>query len=589
MEVMRNMKVSTYLVLFVVAVASISALATAFEPKAIATNPKLANFTEAFYPPQVLNVTDGVYVARGYNRDNPVLIEGTDGLIVIDPGESITAAEIVKKAFNDTLDNILDKKPVKAIIYTHHHDCHIHGASVFAGNNNPEIIVSENFNQTLYADWFGQLFPGRAIGGAMMGGLLFGRDPGYDSGGALFAVQWPGPSGYMPPTITVKDKLDINISGVHLNLFTVPGETRDVLVVWLPEKKLMVQIANFYEAFPAITTLRGAYPRNPLDYIDSIDFYRTFNAEYLVLCHGPHPILNGVENISRELTNYRDAIQFVHDQTVQYMNKGLTAGEIKDLVKLPPHLAEDPYLQEVYGSVERNIYEIFWWYRGYFSGKCRDLYMHSPKEEAEMAAELAGGVEALADKARQALDEGKAEWALELADDVLLLDAKNAGARETKNQSVITLAEKTFNAQERNYLLSEYLLETGQVKAQQRGFAAIDDRFVPFMPMNDLLRIMAVRLNATKSLDKDMTVALSLTDTKNISEPSDYSLHVRTGILEALPKAADNAEFSIIADSLVWKKLGLGKLNPHEAVEKGEVTITGGEPEAFYEFLSLFN
>jgi hypothetical protein len=27
------------------------ALATAFEPEAVATNPKLASFTEAFYPP----------------------------------------------------------------------------------------------------------------------------------------------------------------------------------------------------------------------------------------------------------------------------------------------------------------------------------------------------------------------------------------------------------------------------------------------------------------------------------------------------------------------------------------------------------
>jgi hypothetical protein len=42
----------------------------------------------------------------------------------------------------------------------------------------------------------------------------------------------------MPPTITVKDSMDINISGVRLNLFAVPGETRDVLVVWLPEKIL---------------------------------------------------------------------------------------------------------------------------------------------------------------------------------------------------------------------------------------------------------------------------------------------------------------------------------------------------------------
>ena len=32
------------------------------------------------------------YVARIYNRDNPALIEGVNGRIVVDPGESIPAA-----------------------------------------------------------------------------------------------------------------------------------------------------------------------------------------------------------------------------------------------------------------------------------------------------------------------------------------------------------------------------------------------------------------------------------------------------------------------------------------------------------------
>ncbi|MGV8174553.1 MAG: SCP2 sterol-binding domain-containing protein, partial [Methanothrix sp.] len=86
---------------------------------------------------------------------------------------------------------------------------------------------------------------------------------------------------------------------------------------------------------------------------------------------------------------------------------------------------------------------------------------------------------------------------------------------------------------------------------------------------------------------KDMVVALALTDMKNSSEPSDYSLHVRMGILEALPKVAENAEFTITTDSLVWKNLGLGKLDPQMAIESGEVIISGADPEAFYEFMDL--
>ena len=48
----------------------------------------------------------------------------------------------------------------------------------------------------------------------------------------------------------------------------------------------------------------------------------------------------------------RDAIQFVHDQTVRLMNKGLAPREIAARVKLPPHLATHPYLIEYYGTVE---------------------------------------------------------------------------------------------------------------------------------------------------------------------------------------------------------------------------------------------
>jgi len=561
---------------------------TAFEPKEVKVNPKLANFTAEFFPAKIINVTDGVYVARGYNRDNPVLIEGTDGLIVIDPGESIPAAEIVKKAFNDHLDNIFASKPVKAIIYTHHHDCHIHGASVFAGNGTPEIIAHENLNTILFYDWYNQMFPDRLIGGAMYSGTLFAKDPGWYAGGGLFAVQIPGPSGYIPPTKTVHDKLDTTISGVHVVAFSAPGETRDVIAVWLPDKKVLVQIANLYESFPAITTLRGADFRNPLDYVSSIDIYRSLNPEYLVLNHGPNPVIAGSENVSRTLTNYRDAIQFVHDQTVRYMNKGLTPGEIKDVVKLPPHLASDPFLQEYFGQVDRDIYEIFWWYRGYFTGKCRDLFPMSPKEEASMAAFLAGGVNELAEKAKDVLDRGNLTWALVLADDALQLDPKNAVARETKNSALISLAEETMNAQSRNYLLSEYLVDTGQVTLSAVGYDKIDDHVVPMMPMRALFRIMAVSLNASKSLDKDMVVGLHLTDVSDSAEPSDYALVIRQGIIEADPMAPENPDFKVTAKSLVWKDLGLGKLNPQEAVSNGDVTITGADPQAFYEFFDLF-
>ena len=55
--------------------------------------------------------------------------------------------------------------------------------------------------------------------------------------------------------------------------------------------------------------------------------------------------------IQNMLTAYRDAIQFVHDQTIRYINKGYTPDELVEVVKLPPHLANHPWLGDFYGGV----------------------------------------------------------------------------------------------------------------------------------------------------------------------------------------------------------------------------------------------
>ncbi|MFB3784856.1 MAG: alkyl sulfatase dimerization domain-containing protein [bacterium] len=599
---MKTLLISVFSVLVLIS------SATAFEPATVAIHPLLDEMFNDFHPPAVFTAVDGVYVARGYNRDNPILIEGPSGLIVIDPGESIIGAGLAKDAFNAQLDNIFDRKPVKAVIYTHSHDCHIHGASVFAGPQT-EIIAHENLMATLYSSWFSQLYPSRIMGAVKMGGLLFYDDPGWYRGLTPHCRDsFPGESGFLPPTQTFRDTLKTTVAGVKLEMFFTPGETNDMIVVWLPVKKTLVQIGNFYNAIPAITTLRGGSLRDPMDYITSIDFYRGLNPECMVFMHGPYPVLQGKEEISKTMTNYRDAIQFIHDQTVHYMNKGLTPGEIKELVKLPPDLASDPFLQETYGEIDRNIYYTFWRYRGYFTGKCRDLITQSPIEEAQMAAMLAEGVDKLAAKAQEALDNGKWEWALELADDVLLLDPANSSARSTKNTALIALAGETINSQSRNYLLSEYLLESGQIPPVETAifsgmypkliFASMDDNAVRFMPMDALHRILAVNINAVKSLDTDMAVGLQLTDIPKNSptEPSYYALHVRHCILEVAPEATpkagsrtQNGEFRIITDSPVWKDLVLGKLTPQEAVSSAKVVIDGGDPEAFYAFMDLFD
>jgi alkyl sulfatase BDS1-like metallo-beta-lactamase superfamily hydrolase len=563
--------------------------ANGFEPAVVSANPKLVELSKDFKQ-NVYKVTEGVYVAVGYARANPVLIEGSDGLIVIDPAESENAAKIVKSAYNEHLDNIFSKKPVKAIIYTHYHDCHIHGSTVVAGNASPEVIAHESFTKNLFSPTavYSMCFPTKAHRAIKYLGLGFQQDPGYFVNCGLGPYSVPGPSGYLPPTMTVPNKLETTIAGVDLVMMHAPGETSDLIFVWLPGKKVLVQIGNFYKSFPAIATMRGASFRNPLEYIESIDKMRNLNAEHLVLIHGGKP-LDGAENISRALTNYRDGIQFVHDQTIQNMNKGLTPQEIIEIVKLPPHLANDPYLQEYFGQIDRDIFQIFSQYMGWYTGKCRDLFPISLEEEAREMAGLAGGIDQLAAKAQEALDKDKLEWALIFADDVLLLDPDHEAARAVKNSALISLAEETHNSQTRNFLLSEYLTETGQIDLPMTDFSKIDDRIVVAMPMDTIFRIMAVNLNASQSLDEEIIIGLNLSDLANSLESVGYTLHLRRGILEVKTKLPDDPEFTIEAESLAWKNVVLGKLDPQEAVSDGYIMVTGADPAELYTFIEYFN
>ena len=54
------------------------------------------------------------------------------------------------------------------------------------------------------------------------------------------------------------------------------------------------------------------------------------------------------------------------------MNKGLYPDEITRKVHLPPYLAEHPFLQEFYGTVEWSIKAVFANYMGWFSGKVKN-------------------------------------------------------------------------------------------------------------------------------------------------------------------------------------------------------------------------
>jgi hypothetical protein len=125
-----------YLGTCIAALIAVMACADAEKPdkKSPAGNPDLVAHSNEFRK-EVIEVTEGVYVAVGYGLANSVLLEGEDGVVIVDTLESAEAAAPVKEAFRN-----ITAKPVKAVIYTHYHTDHTFGAGVMTGDDSPKVI-----------------------------------------------------------------------------------------------------------------------------------------------------------------------------------------------------------------------------------------------------------------------------------------------------------------------------------------------------------------------------------------------------------------------------------------------------------------
>ena len=188
----------------------------------------------------IIQVDDNVYLGYGFGLDTPVMIEGDDGIIIVDPGESVQMAESVREQFRKITD-----KPVKAIIYSHNHIDHISGVRAWTtdekvASGEVKIIAQEGLTDAV-ANWSSNL------------GTLFGHRTSYtgakhveegehgtvnDGLGPRFMQ---GDISFIEPNtlIEANGTLDITISGVHMQIVNVPSETKDEIVVYLPEQKIL--------------------------------------------------------------------------------------------------------------------------------------------------------------------------------------------------------------------------------------------------------------------------------------------------------------------------------------------------------------
>ena len=546
--------------------------------RALAPNDDLAAH-DAEFKREVIEVTAGVHVAVGFGISNSILLEGDDAVIVVDTMESAEAARPVKEAFDR-----ITTKPLAAIIYTHNHADHVFGAGVFAAGTKPAIyshatLVGEvarivNVVRPIIFErsmrQFGTYLPQSEHVSCGIGPRLIND--------ATTTIA------YLPPTNTFDgEQTEIEVAGVKMVLVHAPGETPDHIFVWLPEKRVLLPGDNFYESFPNLYAIRGTSYRDVGEWVRSLDKMRALQPAFLVPSH-TRPV-SGEDAIQEALTDYRDAIQFVHDQTVRWMNKGLTPDEIVERVHLPEHLADKPYLREYYGHVDWSVRSIFAGYLGWFGGDAVDLRPLARRAHAQRVVVLAGGATRVLDAARTARASGDDQWALELATELLLVDDTSvaAQARTIRADALRALAAREISANGRNYYLTQALETSGDVKIEPPDPSTAPDDLLRSFPVGNYLNAMAVNLDPEKAAGVDTVVGFRFPDTAE-----EYTLHVRHGVVEVAPHFPEAPpDMTVAVDSMVWKEILSRKRNAAAAIAKGDVKVDGGRIE-LVRFLLMF-
>ena len=548
-------------------------------------HPELAEHTRHF-DKKVYKVTENVYSAVGWNVANIVMIVGDDGIILVDAGLSPATSKTVMQEFRKITD-----KPIRAVIYSHFHHDHIDGIKGLVSveevqRGDVAIYAHSTLMQNLVdeSDILGPILGVRA--GYSFGFFLEGADLDQMNAGIGPIATGGRPGTFIAPTHTIDERLTTTIAGVELEILHVPSEAPDELAVYLPANRVLIDTEVLQgPTFPNMHTLRGTKFRDPVRWVRSIDRLRRLEAQHLVPTHG-QPV-SGAEKVEEVLRMTRDGIQYVHDQTIRHMNKGLTPDELVEVVRLPPHLANyKPYLRQYYGTVKQAVRQIYVGYLGWFEGDPVDLDPVGPVESARRHVALMGGRDDVLEAARRSYADGDYQWAAELTTYLTRIDKTDSDARSLKANAFRQLGYASMNINWRNwYLTSAKELEgrlDAAVDAKKMANIFMPPDIVTEMPAAVSINSWTSRLKAEDALATELSMGFRFSDTDE-----SYSLTIRRGVCQFDEGLSGANDVVVTMTKPVYDRMLLGTTSFEKAIADGEAELEG-ELSRLREFLALF-
>lgn len=489
----------------------------------------------------LFEVVPGIYQVRGLDLSNMTIVEGTTGILVIDPLISTETAAAALGLYRRHRGD----RPVVAVIYTHSHVDHFGGvkgvttqADVDAGRC--AILAPDGFLEHAVAE---NVYAGPAMGrrAGYMYGAALPRGPHGQVGAGLAQTTSTGTVSLIAPTDSIiRTGEERVVDGIRMEFQLTPGtEAPSEMNILFPDHAALCMAENATHVLHNILTLRGALVRDARVWSRYLtEAIARFGDRADVVFASHHWPTWGRERAVRYLEEQRDLYAYLHDQTLRMLNKGLVGAEIAEAMRMPPALERAWHARGYYGSVSHDVKAIYQRYLGWYDGNPAHLWQHTPEEQARRYVAAIGGADRALGIARTAFDEGDLRWAAELVDRVIFAAPENGSARELQADVLEQLAFGSENGTWRSAFLA------GAAELRHGGFGTPAATGAP-----DLLRALspeqvfdaiAIRVDGPRAWDQALAIGVVLEDAGTT-----YRLDLRNGVLIHREAPVDGVDLTV--------------------------------------------
>jgi alkyl sulfatase BDS1-like metallo-beta-lactamase superfamily hydrolase len=520
----------------------------------------------------LFELAPGFYQLRGFDLSNMHVVEGREGIIVIDPLISAETAVAALTLYREHR----GERPVTGLIYTHCHIDHFGGAKGIVSaeevvERKIPVLAPEGFLEHAVSE---NVYAGTAMGrrAGYMYGAKLERGPDGQIGSGLGQTTSLGTLTLIPPNrdITATGQEE-TIDGVRIAFQLTPGtEAPAEMNFHFPEHRVLCIAENATHTMHNTLTLRGALVRDPHVWAAYLDeAIELFGADSDVLFAGHHWPRWGSERIVDYLAKQRDLYAYLHDQTLRLINKGRTGPEIAEELELPPELACEWHCRGYYGSVSHNVKAVYQRYMGWFDANPAHLWEHPPVARAERYVEAMGGAERVLELARTSFRAGDYRWVAELVNHLVFAEPDNEAARELQADALEQLGYGAENATWRNFYLAGAAELRGGITGTPTDTRALD--ILAQLSVAQILDGMKVRLNGPAAWGKRLAIGWQVT-----GPDERHLLTVENGVLHhRLWPTGAKVEATLVIQRQALNEMLAGAADLAALAESGRLRIEG--------------